>query len=66
MTQAKRTILAMVGIVVMIAAFSLMWHTVIDLWQPLPIWQLVLLWVGAIIIMMADPVSYTAGRMRRY
>lgn len=66
MTQTKRNLLASFGIAVMAVAFRLMWRCVEDLSRPFPAWEMVLLAVGAVIIMVADPVSYTAGRTRRY
>jgi len=66
MSQAKRNLLALFGIAVMAVAFRLMWRCVEDLSQPFPAWEIVLLAIGAVIIMVSDPVSYTAGRTRRY
>lgn len=61
-----RYLIALAGVGIMVAAFALMWRSVLVLWQPLPIWQVVLLWIGGALIMAADPVSYTRGRTRRY
>ena len=66
MTQTKRNLIALVGIVVMAIAFRLMWRCVEDPLRPFPNWEIVLLVIGAVIIMVADPVSYTSGRTRRY
>jgi len=66
MTQTKRNLLALFGIAVMAGAFRLMWRCVEDLSRPFPAWEILLLFIGAVIIVVADPVSYTTDRTRRY
>ena len=66
MTETKRIVLALAGVAIMLAAAGMMWRSVLVLWQPLPIWKVALLVIGGTLIIAADPVSYTAGRTRRY
>lgn len=66
MTQTRRNLLAMFGMAVMAVAFRLMWRSVENLSRPFQIWEFVLLVIGAVVIIIADPVSYTTSRTKRY
>jgi len=65
-TQTRRNLLAMFGMAVMAVAFRLMWRSVENLSRPFQIWEFVLLVIGAVVIIIADPVSYTTSRTKRY
>lgn len=58
MKQSTRNMIAISGIAIMALGFRLAWRTVDNTDLPFPIWEILLMLAGGVVIVVADPVSH--------